>query len=419
MITYNYSTTNNTMRRRVVFNNRTVSESEVLIPLATLSEPNEENFDKAWLMSDSLPLPSSTRKTIRMVDLFCGCGGLTLGIREACRALGCGFESVYASDINESALNIYKDNFSPVIADSAPIETVVNADLGSPLTSEEKIFSQKLGKIDIIVAGPPCQGNSDLNNHTRRTDSRNLLYLRAVRCVEILSPNSVIIENVPGVAHDTHNVLSVAVEHLKKIGYKVDFGVIDMSLIGVAQKRKRMFLIASKLFQPSLSDILSTSKSETRNISWACDDLLGKTVLGDVFNSSANSSATNQRRIDYLFDHNLYELPNSERPDCHRLKPHRYEAVYGRMHWDQPSPTITGGFGSNGQGRFVHPLERRTLTPHEAARVQFFPDFFRFNNVKRRELQQIIGNAVPSKAGFVVSLQLLANDIWSNFDEQF
>ena len=88
------------------------------------------------------------------------------------------------------------------------------------------------------------------------------------------------------------------------------------------------------------------------------------------------------------------------------------------MHWDQPSPTITGGFGSNGQGRFVHPLERRTLTPHEAARVQFFPDFFRFNNVKRRELQQIIGNAVPSKAGFVVSLQLLVNDIWSNFDEQ-
>lgn len=417
MITFNYTTKNNTMTRRVVFNEKTISASEIQILDINYAEANAANYDKAWLMSSNLPIVSTTSKSVRMVDLFCGCGGLTLGIREACRALGCGFESVYASDINESALNVYKDNFSPVIADSAPIETVVNADLGEPLTAEETAFKKNLGKIDIIVAGPPCQGNSDLNNHTRRTDSRNLLYLRAVRCVEILQPNSVIIENVPGVLHDTHNVLSVAVEHLKKIGYNVDFGVIDMSVIGVAQKRKRMFLIASKLFQPDITEIISANKSETRNISWACDDLLGKTVIGDVFNSPANSSTVNQRRIDYLFEHNLYELPNSERPDCHRLKPHRYEAVYGRMHWDQPSPTITGGFGSNGQGRFVHPLERRTLTPHEAARVQFFPDFFEFNNVKRRELQQIIGNAVPSKAGFVVSLQLLINDIWSNLDE--
>ena len=417
MITFNYTTKNNTMIRRVIFDKKTISESEIQIPDINYAEANAANYDKAWLMSGNLPIVSTTSKTVRMVDLFCGCGGLTLGIREACRALGCGFESVYASDINESALNVYKDNFSPIIADSAPIETVVNADLGEPLTAEETAFKKNLGKIDIIVAGPPCQGNSDLNNHTRRTDSRNLLYLRAVRCVEILQPNSVIIENVPGVLHDTHNVLSVAVEHLKKIGYNVDFGVIDMSVIGVAQKRKRMFLIASKLFQPNITEIISANKSETRNISWACDDLLGKTVIGDVFNSPANSSTVNQHRIDYLFEHNLYELPNSERPDCHRLKPHRYEAVYGRMHWDQPSPTITGGFGSNGQGRFVHPLERRTLTPHEAARVQFFPDFFEFNDVKRRELQQIIGNAVPSKAGFVVSLQLLINDIWGNLDE--
>ena len=125
-----------------------------------------------------------------------------------------------------------------------------------------------------------------------------------------------------------------------------------------------------------------------------------------MFNSSANHSDENKRRIHYLFEHDIHDLPNSERPDCHRLKPHGYVAVYGRMYWNIPSPTITGGFGSCGQGRFVHPLKERTLTPHEAARVQFFPDFFDFKGVLRRELQQVIGNAVPSKAGFVVALPL-------------
>lgn len=82
---------------------------------------------------------------------------------------------------------------------------------------------------------------------------------------------------------------------------------------------------------------------------------------------------TKENRIS--FENNLFELPNSERPDCHRLKPHSYKSVYGRMYWDRPAPTITRGFGSTGQGRFVHSLLKRTITPHEAARIQFFPDF--------------------------------------------
>ena len=115
----------------------------------------------------------------------------------------------------------------------------------------------------------------------------------------------------------------------------------------------------------------------------------------------------NQRRIDYLFEHDIYNLPNSERPDCHRLKEHSYNAVYGRMHWDRPASTLTGGFACCGRGRFIHPLRRRTLTPHEAARVQFFPDFFDFSELGRTALVRAIGNAVPPKAGYVVALPLL------------
>jgi DNA (cytosine-5)-methyltransferase 1 len=83
-----------------------------------------------------------------------------------------------------------------------------------------------------------------------------------------------------------------------------------------------------------------------------------------------------QRRVDYLFDHDLFDLPNSERPPCHRDKMHTYNSVYGRLQWDRPAPTITGGFDTMGRGRFVHPRFRRPLTPREGARLQGFPDWF-------------------------------------------
>ena len=97
-----------------------------------------------------------------------------------------------------------------------------------------------VGRVDILIGGPPCQGNSDLNNHTRRNDPRNLLYLRMIRCAELLSPKYILIENVPGVQHDKHNVVDTAKSEPIKMGYNVDSGVIHMSEIGVPQKRKRL-----------------------------------------------------------------------------------------------------------------------------------------------------------------------------------
>jgi len=363
-------------------------------------------YDLAWLTSRREPELRSSIGEIRTVDLFCGCGGLSLGVVEAARALGYKLKSVFASDINKNALDLYLRNFNPAVADSLPIEDHVDGELDAPLTERERQFVAKVGAVDMLVAGPPCQGNSDLNNHTRRNDPKNLLYLRAVRCAEILKPDSILIENVPGVLHEAHGVLQTAVAHLTKLGYSVSFGVVHMKQIGVAQNRRRMILMASRIGKVSIEDAVSSISTEERPLSWACGDLIDSYDDADVFNSSAKHSVTNQKRIHYLFEHDLHDLPNSQRPDCHRLKQHGYTAVYGRMYWDMPAPTITGGFGSCGQGRFVHPHRERTLTPHEAARVQFFPDYFDFSGVLRRELQQVIGNAVPSKAGFAVALPL-------------
>lgn len=366
----------------------------------------EDAFFQCWLRSKTNPGICSNRGEIRVVDLFCGCGGLTLGISEACRALEYSFVPVLAADMAPAALELYRKNFNPATVISDPIEQYIDSELGEPLSEKEKQFCKLTGSIDVLIGGPPCQGNSDLNNHTRRSDPRNLLYLRMIRCMEITMPKFLIIENVPGVQHDTHNVVDIAKAELKKLGYSVDSGVINMSDIGVPQKRKRFFLIASREKSVSISRAIESHKTEEKTVQWAIEDLMD-VQNNTVFDTPANSSITNKKRIDYLFDNDLYDLPNSERPDCHRLKKHSYTSVYGRMYWDMPSPTITGGFGSNGQGRFVHPKCRRTLTPHEAARIQFFPDYFNFEGVKRRELQQIIGNAVPSKASYILGIEFL------------
>ena len=395
--------------RRIQVKGRGVKTSKLPIPdWVDRTQPTVNIYDLAWLAAKERPRVRASAQEIRAVDLFCGCGGLTLGIREAARGLGCAFRSVFASDINKEALNIYAKNFQPDFLDNSPIEKSINGELGAELTAEEHVFCDKVGRIDILVAGPPCQGHSNLNNHTRRDDPRNLLYLRAVRCAEILRPDTLIIENVPGVLHDRHGVLQTADEYLKNIGYSVSYGVVRMWEVGVAQTRQRMLLIASRVTpNVDIEKITEYATLPIRTMRWVIGDLLDKYDVDDVFNSAAIHSPVNQARIHYLFEHDLYELPNDQRPDCHRLKPHTYPAVYGRMHWNRPSPTITGGFACCGRGRFVHPLRERTLTPHEAARVQYFPDFFDFGGMTRSGLVRAIGNAVPARAGYVVALPLL------------
>jgi DNA (cytosine-5)-methyltransferase 1 len=122
-------------------------------------------------------------------------------------------------------------------------------------------------------------------------------------------------------------------------------------------------------------------------------------------------SAENQARIDYLFDRDIYDLPNDVRPDCHK-NGHSYPSVYGRLDWDKPSQTITTGFNSPGRGRYIHPSQRRVITAREAARIQGFPDNFVFmpnDQVPSRSLlYKWIGDAVPTWLGYPAVLTALS-----------
>ncbi|MEN8220818.1 MAG: DNA cytosine methyltransferase [Pseudomonadota bacterium] len=108
----------------------------------------------------------------------------------------------------------------------------------------------------------------------------------------------------------------------------------------------------------------------------------------------------------------MYNLPDLVRPSCHKNKNHSYKSCYGRLYWDKPAQTITSGFGSMGQGRYIHPLRKRVITPHEAARIQGFPDFFDFSMVNLRgDLHGMIANAVPPKITAMIINSLLDNKI--------
>jgi DNA (cytosine-5)-methyltransferase 1 len=363
-------------------------------------------FDGAWLRSPTRPEHPAEAVRMTAADLFSGCGGLTLGAWEAARAVGIDLHPVLAVDVFEAALAAYGENFSQAELSSDPIESLLDGALGSPPTLAERRLRARIGPVDLVLAGPPCQGHSDLNNHTRRDDPKNALYLRVARFAEVFQPRHLIIENVPGVIHDKSNVVGETCKVLEGLGYSIHGRVLDASEIGVAQRRRRYFVIATPGPFAGLDAILERSRQPERPVLWACGDL-EECSSDTAFDSSATHSDDNKRRIAYLFKHDVFELPDAERPDCHRLKSHSYKSVYGRMYPDRPAPTITAGFLSTGQGRFVHPNQPRTLTPHEAARLQFFPDFFQFGSAPRRTLQRMIGNAVPSKMAYIVALDLL------------
>jgi DNA (cytosine-5)-methyltransferase 1 len=361
--------------------------------------------DAIFLRSPEWPTLEAGNRSLRLVDLFSGGGLMTLGIWEACRALGRQLEPILAVDTNPFAARVYERNFPGARVSTARVEALLDGRLGQPPTAAERALIQWLGPIDITVSGPPCQGHSDLNNRTRRLDPRNRLYARMARFAEIVRPLHLLIENVGAVQHDRGHVVDRTLAVLDRLGYHVAQGLAEVSALGVPQRRRRHIVVASLHRPPCLERLALYARGE-RSVGWAIGDLRkleGRTAL----DTPSRSSAISQRRMRYLFRMGRYDLPDHMRPNCHRLKDHSYKSVYGRLHWDEPAQTITSGFTCMGQGRYVHPKAPRTITPHEAARLQFIPDFFQFGDVPRTALNEMIANAVPPKLTYVLALELL------------
>lgn len=354
---------------------------------------SRSDADADYLRRTRPPALSSGEPAIPIVDLFAGLGGLTLGALEGARRCRRSAQLALAIDGDAGPLTVMQKTLGGREQSylRADIETTL-APLNARLRSSERRLLANVPAGSLLLAGPPCQGHSALNNHTRHDDPRNDLYLAVARAARLFGPSAVIVENVRGVDSDRRSAMSQCAAALEVLGYCVTARRLNLNRIGVPQTRVRHVLVATER-TPLSWDLPHV---DGRDVRWAIGDLLDR-ENATALDMPSTPTPANRKRIDWLFARDAFDLPNAQRPKCHR-NDHSYRSMYGRLHWDEPAQTVTSGFGSMGQGRYVHPLRPRTLTPHEAARLQFLPDFVRLAELDTRTATaHAIGNAAPPR----------------------
>jgi site-specific DNA-cytosine methylase len=247
-----------------------------------------------------------------VVDLFCGCGGMTIGLLEAAADAKRRLRIPLATDDDTTAGDTFLRNFPDAVLEPVKVESLIDGELGAPLTATEKRLRRRGGPVSILVGGPPCQGHSDLNNKTRRNDPRNRLYARMARAAVVLRPAVVIVENVPQVANDHGQVVEITAEALEAANYRVYATTLDLRKVGVPQRRRRHVLLAVSDALPSPLEILdgvSGGCHHVRTVGWAIGDLEDIEPTS-AFDHASTPTDENRARIDKLFRDNRHDLDN-------------------------------------------------------------------------------------------------------------
>lgn len=349
----------------------------------------------------------------RAIEVFSGCGGLSCGLEAA------GFEVLSAVEIDKTAADTYKTNHPNV-------DVVVN-DVRKVKTS---YFLQKhnlrRGELELLAGCSPCQGFSRLRKDADGdSDPRNQLVHEYVRLVRGLMPKTIFMENVPGLINTDRGleVFHPVRDQLKRLGYHVDYKVIDAVGYGVPQFRKRFVLLGSR-YKHHQIQIPDRTHVTPQEILAGENKLPWNTVRDTIYNvpplengevsdriplhKCTHNGELNLRRIQSV-PHDggsRVAFPDELVLECHRNYPDGFRDVYGRMSWDRPSPTLTGGCINITKGRFVHPDQDRGISLYEAAKLQSFPDNYLFTgNIGQIALQ--IGNAVPVRLAEAMGAQLL------------
>jgi DNA (cytosine-5)-methyltransferase 1 len=281
--------------------------------LADSYETPADLWDAGELRSSDIDLPRGSGEGIVFADIFCGAGGLSQGVHDACMALGVRNQCAFGADQDQEALAIFSENLKPAVTLNRNISHLVDylvdgqadsAHFAYPPSLIESRLDAWRHKVTLLVGGPPCQGHSNLNNKTRREDPRNLHYLSVPALAIALNVRAVVIENVPDVRQDKASVFSTASALLKSEGFHVDSILMNAVNLGIPQTRKRLFLVATKGRPLKLQAAYEACARGIRPLSFAINDL--ETIKSEnVFDSTANIDAVSQSRIDYLFDHSL------------------------------------------------------------------------------------------------------------------
>jgi DNA (cytosine-5)-methyltransferase 1 len=370
---------------------------------------------RSWL--SRLPRPWA-------VDLFSGCGGLGLGLERA------GLNVVAAADTDETALETYAANLEAItwcgdLSDPAPFVDYL-ADLG-------------VDAVDVVAGGPPCQPFSRAGSSKIRSlvtegsrvgeDSRVELWRSFMAVVDALAPRAVMLENVPDMASwDDGSILSSIMQALIDRDFVVDARVLQAERHGVPQHRQRLFVVARRAGSfswprrsPERVDVAAAIGDLPEISAGGGEETLHYGGPDTAFQKRARRGMTGEAE-EVVHDHVARAVRSDDAEAFARLKQGEtyrdlpdhlkryrddiFDDKYKRLSWDDVSRTITAHIARDGYW-YIHPEQQRTLSIREAARLQTFPDMFRFCGHPSARYRQI-GNAVPPALGHAVARRLVA-----------
>jgi DNA (cytosine-5)-methyltransferase 1 len=339
----------------------------------------------------------------KVIDLFCGAGGLSLGLQSA------GFDIVAAVDNDAAAAKTYRHNLGNHLIESSIYNISPTA-----LLSRTRLAP---GNCDLLVGGPPCQGFS-VQRRGEDYDLRNHLVLEYLSFIEEVLPRFFMMENVRGlISKRGKPYFNKFIQRTQGIGYTVHVAKLNTAGYGVPQERIRVFMVGERRPKECASFTFPKpilQPEQYRTVRSAIGDIPSPPEDGSPYPEyplhfrEARLSALNLERFKHIPEGGgRDDLPPHLQLPCHVNNPsHRHKDVYGRMAWDKPSPTLTARFDSFSRGRFGHPTENRTITLREGARLMTFPDDFHFFG-SREEVARQIGNAVPPLVAKILGIEIM------------
>lgn len=348
---------------------------------------------------------------MNVADLFSGVGGMSEGFRMA------GFDIIFAVEFDKEIASAYKYNHpeTEVIA-----EDICNVDVVN--------LHNKYPTIDVVMGGPPCQGFSQKGKRLNINDPRNYLFHQFVRFVKEFKPKYFVLENVPNIVTTSNGYFKKQIiDAFEAIGYKVTFGVLCAADYGVPQDRHRAVFLGQlgklEISLPQPNGIHTTIKDAIYDLPFICSG------EGSEESSYDKEPFSNYQRImrngsKKLYNHvatkhnalalkRLAMIPKGAGKEV--LPPEErtksiYSGTWSRMIEDDISVTITTRYDTPSSGRFTHPILDRCITTREAARIQSFPDTFRFFGTKTSQMKQV-GNAVPPLLAKSIAEQIINNEL--------
>lgn len=347
---------------------------------------------------------------MKVIDLFAGVGGLSLGFSQA------GFEIVYANEYDRSIADAYQKNHPKTKVDSTDIRNI----------NFKKTFEPYKGKVDVVVGGPPCQGFSQKGKRIGLDDERNFMFQQFVKVVKIVQPEFFVLENVPNILSSENGYFKKEIiKMFNKLGYDVKAKILKAEKFGVPQTRRRAVFLGRK---GKLNFELPEGNNKKTMVSDALGDLpilkSGEGKEEQTYTSKPKNEFQKwvRRNSKIVSNHistrhnkialeRLSLLPvngtKEDLPAHHRTKS-IHSGTWSRLKPDGFARTITTRFDTPSSGQFTLPFQNRCITVREAARLQSFPDDFIFYGTKSSQMLQV-GNAVPPLMAYEIAKAIKNN----------